>query len=222
MKIRRILFFGCFFVLLISNQCAFAQKAWEQSLESAIAKQGLTTAEFQDITSNYYKNPQPEKMISVLKVVLSLDDLILDTQHFGPIAHLMATVAHNDKIFLEKLNLLKDGYQGLQKQTIEAILEETTNFVSPSPDSPKDLDYLWAEFMATGNNEPVKKIVSVLGYPSKGMNIVLIGAAEWSLSSNARQHEIVYNTIKQESLSATGQTKEKLEEILKDIFLPVE
>ena len=85
------------------------------------------------------------------------------------------------------------------------------------PNSPKDLDNLWAEFLATGKEEPVKKIIGVLSYPDKGENIVLIGAAEWSLAANAKQHKEVREIIEKESRSATGELKNKLDNILKKI-----
>jgi hypothetical protein len=56
-----------------------------------------------------------------------------------------------------------------------------------------------------------------LSYPEKGEGIVLVGTAEWSLTANAKQHKKVREIIVKESHSATGSTKEKLDNILKKI-----
>jgi hypothetical protein len=42
-------------------------------------------------------------------------------------------------------------------------------------------------------------------------------AAEWSLGANAKQHKKVYEIIQKESISATGELKEKLDKILGNI-----
>ncbi len=218
-KICILFLLGAF--LVVGN--AFAQNEWQASLGPAVTQQGLTMAEFGDIYSFYYKNPQPGKLILVLKALLSINDLISDQEQFGSMAHFFATVAHNDKAFMEKMSLLKDAYTGEQKQVLEAILKESENFVSPDPDSPDHLDYLWSEFFASGDPTPVKKIISVLGYTNPDINNPneptteigrLIHVADWSLGSNASQHEAVKKILEEEEASAAQSIKSKLKAIL--------
>ena len=68
-------------------------------------------------------------------------------------------------------------------------------------DSPEILDMLWATFFASGNPFYVERIIGVLDLPtdtgqkqSRISNMLLVGAAKWSLSSNAVQHELVHET----------------------------
>ncbi|MFH1622212.1 MAG: hypothetical protein ABIA97_03730 [Candidatus Omnitrophota bacterium] len=201
----------CFVMTVCFKNDVFAQVDYE----SALAKEGLSTDDMNKFTTYYYRNKQPDKLISILKFMLTQEEMIVDTVHFGSAAHLFATVAHNERVFMNSLIKLKDSYSGMQRNMIEKIIKEAENFISPLPNSPKDLDYLWAEFLATGKAEPIKKIISVLGLSDdNAKNILLIGAAQWSLVSNAKQHSKVYEIIKEEFASAQDKLKEKLETIL--------
>jgi hypothetical protein len=84
-------------------------------------------------------------------------------------------------------------------------------------DNPLILDMLWASFSATGDDLPVRRIISVLHLLNDGTgeDIMVGGAANWSLKSNAQQHPRVMEICKQELLSAQGETKALLEEIVK-------
>lgn len=64
--------------------------------------------------------------------------------------------------------------------------------------SPQHLDMLWATFMASGDTGYVDRIIDVLATPTDAddkatriNNTLLVGAAKWSLGSNAEQHERV-------------------------------
>ena len=76
--------------------------------------------------------------------------------------------------------------------------------------SPIVLDMLWAAFMATGDVKHVDRIIGVLAHDkeldTKGMDQdqrkrarrewFVVKAAEWSLTSNAFQHELVYDRLR--------------------------
>jgi len=213
-----------------------AQRQNESGAKAALAKEGLSEQEYGEILNYYYKNPQPDKLISALKVTLSLEQFLRDTSHSYPLAHLFATVAHSDPVFLKNLISMEENYSGLQKDFLQHIINEAKDFKSPEPNSPAALDYLWTEFFVTGKEEPVKKIISALDFKMpendpiykdvdpgllgayKEADTALInGAANWSLRSNAKQHDRVYEIIKQEADSATGTTKEKLNQILAEV-----
>lgn len=202
---------------------AFAQAEWQASLGAAISKQGLTMADFEEICTFYYKNPQPEKLIPCLEALLSIDALISDQGQFGSFAHFFAAIAHKDEGFIEKLRLLKSSYSGLQQQAADSILKDAENFVSPDADSPDHLDYLWSEFFATGDSLPIEKIINVLGTLNPDQNNPdtpatpmgqLIHVARWSLGSNAKQHEAVRKILEQKSVSAVEPARSILKAIL--------
>jgi hypothetical protein len=84
-------------------------------------------------------------------------------------------------------------------------------------DSPQMLDMLWASFCATGDDLPVRRIISVLHLQQdgNGEEIIVGGAANWSLKSNAQMHPRVLDICKQELVLAQEPTKTLLEEAIK-------
>jgi hypothetical protein len=87
--------------------------------------------------------------------------------------------------------------------------------------SPAHLDMLWATFMASGNTDYVERIISVLALPASSKdkdtritNMLLVGAAKWSLSSNAVQHELVFNTCQKFAESENPDIKKAIAEVL--------
>lgn len=190
-------------------------KEQTQDTESIFAKEGLTSQEFLEITSAYYNNPRPDKLISCLKVILTQNEIMADEARFAPFAHFTAAIAHNDETVMAKLKELNDSYAGKQKVSIERIISEAENFKSPAPDSPKDLDYLWAEYSATGQKEPVQKIIAVFDNPENATDFALLAAAEFSLKYNAETTQSVYLIIEEASANAQGTTKQVLDKILK-------
>src|SRR4051812_7894877 len=54
--------------------------------------------------------------------------------------------------------------------------------------TPKDLDYLWANFFVTGEYAPVSRVLDVFDLPAAKENEPLKRAARWSFGSNVQQH----------------------------------
>ncbi|MFA7336781.1 MAG: hypothetical protein WC028_08325 [Candidatus Obscuribacterales bacterium] len=69
--------------------------------------------------------------------------------------------------------------------------------------SASDLDMLWGCFLATGDRRYVAKIITTVPWSKKltgSINKISIGAAAvWSLISNAQQHKLVLQILKEES-----------------------
>ena len=83
-------------------------------------------------------------------------------------------------------------------------------------DSPAALDFLWGSFFASGSEVPVLRIIDQMKLANRSgdANAMLIGgAAQWSVSANARQHEKVLAIVKERAKTADPETKAKLEEI---------
>jgi len=200
-------------LFLTSMAAAFSQAQAQEPLPA----QSVSSQELETLTTYYYKDPQPGKALSAFKNILSQEELIKDTSHFYPVAHLFATIAHNDANFLSALKTLSAEFTGTRKDALGFIIRDAQDFVSPEATTPANLDALWAEFIATGDIAPVKKIIKVLGYPNTGMGMLLIGAAEWSLASNAQQHEIILSLIQEEAKTAQGPIKTRLDKILGEV-----
>lgn len=82
-----------------------------------------------------------------------------------------------------------------------------------------DLDFLWMEFMATGKDEPVLKVIESLKYYNDhNQNLLIVAhAAEWSLSSFCREHEKVLEICNQTIPKTEGVVNERLEWIVSEI-----
>lgn len=101
--------------------------------------------------------------------------------------------------------LLKDG--------IPVQFDPLTNPIKQGA----DLDFLWSEFMVTGNEKAVKRIISVLPWYDDHkdlMQMVIAGAARWSLGSNCKQHKKVLEICQNELYRSTWPTKKYLKEIV--------
>ena len=83
-------------------------------------------------------------------------------------------------------------------------------------DSPATLDFLWGCFFASGSEVPVLRIIDQMKLADRrgDANAMLIGgAAQQSVSANARQHERVLSIVKERAQAADPETKAKLDEI---------
>lgn len=87
-------------------------------------------------------------------------------------------------------------------------------------DSPASLDYMWGAFSASGAEAPVLRVIDQIKLvKTKGDvgTMMIGGAAKWSVSANARQHDKVLKIVKAQATSADPETREHLKEILKGI-----
>ncbi len=79
------------------------------------------------------------------------------------------------------------------------------------------LDALWGYFMATGDDAPVSRIITVLPWVNVSGDVsrlVVGGAAKWSLISNAIQHKRVMKVCRREMVSQPKDLKKLLTEVV--------
>lgn len=89
------------------------------------------------------------------------------------------------------------------------------DFRTVEPLDPFYLDCLWATFFATGEDWPVRRVVSVLeNKPGTVDEGVLLHAASWSLESNAKSHPRVLAILTAARRTAAPGLAERLDEIL--------
>lgn len=88
------------------------------------------------------------------------------------------------------------------------------------PNDPGQLDMLWGAFMASGDTQYVKRIISVLPLLDQRRNpheFTMAGSAKWSLKSNGLVHPLVLQTCKEELSSASGSMSVNLLEIVSEL-----
>jgi len=120
------------------------------------------------------------------------------------------------------IKALEDWPSDTAGTTIKKIKESQTIDLTNAPiTSPAMLDMLWATFMASGNTAYVERIINVLALSpdaeekdSRINSMLIVGAAKWSLSSNAFQHELVYRTCQKFTDSENQNIKKAISEVL--------
>jgi hypothetical protein len=81
------------------------------------------------------------------------------------------------------------------------------------------IDMLWGDFIATGSDEPVKRIIDVLAWlhPGGEHSQMAVGAsARWSLLGNAVQHERVLQICKAELARRPRDTTAILRQVVEE------
>ena len=74
--------------------------------------------------------------------------------------------------------------------------------------TPEDLDFLWVNFMVTGEYAPISRILDVFDLPDAKENEVLKRVARWSFGSNVQQHpKLVELVMKNKKDRAAGSRK---------------
>lgn len=106
-----------------------------------------------------------------------------------------------------------------QKQMIEHFLANTAPGILDLPleQGPWVLDALWGYFMATGDGSPVIRIIGALPWVNVRGDIPRLsvgGAAKWSLTSNAVQHERVLAVCREQVKTQTQEVVEVLKEVI--------
>ena len=95
--------------------------------------------------------------------------------------------------------------------------EHPPDFLKDTISSPSFLDALWGSFFATGDDRYVQRLISALPMlDTKGdvARMLIGGAAQWSLTSNAVQHPKVMEICEKELKTLPDDQKPTLEKII--------
>ena len=202
-----------------------------------------------DWLMNYYKNPSPETFVTEVNN-LSKSGVLSDPELKQTISVFLSRIlaANPDKTLkwmkeLENLNgsdmepvfyavWLSDTKESKEYlKSIganKALNAKPTDFLQIPINNPNTLDALWAYFFATGQSEPIRRIVSAFNYEEHSdaleayktskkteqdkQNAILGSiflSARWSLESNIKHHprvgEICGDIFKDKSLTTSEQ-----------------
>jgi hypothetical protein len=116
---------------------------------------------------------------------------------------------------MEQLGKAMPEHQGMIDQLLASGRTSLLDF--PLERGPWVLDALWGYFMATGDAEPVSRIISTLPWVNvRGdvSRLLIGGMARWSLTSNAIQHQPVMATCKKELDSQPPEVADVLREVI--------
>ena len=118
--------------------------------------------------------------------------------------------------------IISDGVSTQTATATEKIMlvssTKLRNLLRTPINDAKILDDLWLYYFETHNLIVINRIISVLHWvkDGSGMQIVVGGAAKWSLTSNAKQHSEIFDYLVKEIQTSFGITKSLLEEIIEE------
>lgn len=124
----------------------------------------------------------------------------------------------NSKQSKAALEIMAKGATPTEAKRLRGLLSSPPPTIeSMSVDSPASLDYFWGCFMASGFEAPVVRVIDKMKLVNTKGDIgtmMIGGAAKWSVSANARQHEKVLKIVKARVATADPETKSLLQEIV--------
>lgn len=157
-----------------------------ESLATAAKKPFKNQSEFSAYLMNYYKAPEPGRLVSAFQFLVAMDQKSLVPFAFFRYAfqHDAATVqAFGSQLSVSPrvaemlaLNLIaKAGVRLTDPPTLsdadKKIIAESPDIpnpydMQPTSELPSKLDYLWGDFTATGQRAPIKAITGALAWRS--------------------------------------------------------
>jgi hypothetical protein len=114
---------------------------------------------------------------------------------------------------------LKDPRYAEQKAELEALkahIEDPKRAHARDvpAKAPKDLDYLWVNFMVTGEYAPVSRILDVFDLPDDKGNETLKRVARWSFGSNVQQHPKLVELVLKHKKDRPAGSKKVIDETI--------
>ena len=204
----------------------------EPSPAKAADKKDIKNPWMGDFMTHYYQRPDPSRVADSLRAIKE-DRLLNDS---SPLFNFYAPIMRNNPELISSwvqvgkelgsgirqfiyfalrecgseqcLNELRKNPYGYDEQGMKVFSDSKRYTVETVPlNSPGSLDYIWADFLATGSDVGVRRIARLVGekwplFESKSLHggeLLVVGAARWSLVSNAEQHQKVLSVLKEES-----------------------
>jgi hypothetical protein len=184
------------------------------SRSGAFKKNGaLNTAFLAEVFRQY-----PDRVPAWAQVA---DGLPEDDRHWIYIAVWWADVP-------ETVKLLEAAAAKETPELKQALRKYIENYAGPLLElpltKPERLDMLWASYFASGKVAYVERIATALTPPESDKKtlggVAIYGAARWSLTSNARQHEDVRSLLEDLRARSNGALLAELDDILNDARTP--
>lgn len=173
----------------------------------------------EEFMHTYYRSPHPELVLSMIRY-MGRAGVPATEDHAAPIIGFLAEVFAQNPMMTAQWRAAAAETTGLTKRVLSAAfgVSRDLSFVTkfdPQTAGPDGNDLCWGAYFASGKPEYVRALVQRLAYLSerKSLQLYLTAAsAQWSLSSNARQHVGVRRILDQEHEKASPQIRAAIEE----------
>ncbi len=148
-----------------------------------------------------------------------LNDLTFDQKKYLWMAVHLSGVPESQDL-LKKIR--QENGPETAKFITELLAEERQNVVDMPVTGPAVLDMFWGQFVASGDERCVRRVIAALYYLQETEDLAKMligGAARWSLESNAAQHPRVLEICKQArvDLNKAGE-REDVKKVLDEII----
>jgi hypothetical protein len=196
----------------------------------ALAQQSNPNERFGGWMTYYYKDKDSSQMGDFMKWLQTSQMLERNTKAIFPTAAFLSVIFADNPAKVTGW-LKANNFNGNAKKAIETALwlngdaetlkqfaTKPENYARPAPTklshapvaSAAQLDVMWGAFFASGDPVYVKKVIGALESTDQMTQV----AAQWSLGSNMKQHELVKQTVQSEAKIRNGKVKQKLDELL--------
>ena len=134
-------------------------------------------------------------MVPALKIVSSEEKITGNLDRAWPIVRFFSAALQDNKTKIASIKTLMDASRNSQREFLLWIINEAENFKPIVPSDPNNLDCLWAEFMATGKDEPVEKILKTLSYTTQNIDLSSLVWRTEGISSKQQALEILKDAV---------------------------
>lgn len=135
-----------------------------------------------------YKNPRIEPLIPALRQLVDSGELTPGDPETAPRVQYFAALLQGKPEQIEKVRALRGSREGGAYDQLGEIVARAEHYAAVSPGTKADLDLLWAEYRALGNQESVGKIFGLLLAPESAVSERLRDHAVVSLVANVPRH----------------------------------
>jgi len=176
-----------------------------------------TADELGTFMTDYHQHPEPDRVDAAIRF---LGKNGLDAEHTlatsGFFAIVLARHPDHARGWLA-LARKQPGNIGKALKTAAMISTDPYRWAAARNDAPELNDFCWAAFFASGDARYVERILAALAHLDErtDMKLYLAAAtAQWSLASNARQHDAVRTIVEKAHALAKAPLDQALEQVL--------
>lgn len=161
----------------------------------------------------YYRNKDSDNLIVYVSALLQDPLFLANSQQVAYFARFFSAALHEDPKKIDQILSFKNTVGEAEAEWLDLVSAGARNFEILQPDTADNIELLWADFMATGDSEVVKRILTVLALPPGGENTALINKAEISLFLNSLKNNDIEDIVKKEGNFTGEVAKQRIEAV---------
>jgi hypothetical protein len=188
---------------------------------STEAKAHWTPEAFESFVQSYYQNPRPNLIPSII-AYLNNTGIPHSWSEAPPLLGFMSAVMIANKQRLPEWKAAVGQTTGNTNALLKVAIQNAENGASltgfdPNKADPAQNDMCWGAYFATGDEQYLRAIAQRLAYLGERQNLMLFmtaASAQWSLASNALQHQAVKRFLEGARTTAPPALRPAIEEAL--------